>query len=265
VNPVILSFQNVSKMFHVYQSQRTLFRIASSVIQGKRLARSLWALRDVTFEIRKGDKIAVIGRNGAGKTTLFRVAAGIYKPTSGRIQQKENVKSLFRYGLGLNAQLSVLDNIYLMGAYYGMLVAEVRKKLDEILDFSELEEFLYAPVKHLSSGQVQRLCFSVFIQSRESFMAFDESTSMADLRFQKKVGMFFDDLFRSDQTLLLASHNLSDLAARCRHAIWLEKGGLQAYGPTAEVIKGYQDFCDQYEAESTEQVRDEAGQQKLER
>ena len=242
-NGALLRFDEVSKRFTVFQNERTLFRLTRKIAQRALVKKEIWALKGVSLEIAEGEKVAVLGRNGSGKTTLFRVAAGIFRPTSGRVIREKPLVPLFRYGLGLAPDLAVLDNIFLLGAFHGLVAKEVKKKLEAILAFSELEEFLYVPVKKLSSGQVQRLNFSVFMQSETDFLAFDESTALADLEFQLKVSRYFDELMRSGKTVLMASHDLEFLGASCQKGIWLERGEIRQTGPVREVIRAYQEFC----------------------
>jgi len=240
----LLAIENVSKVFHIYQVQKTLFRLGQSLLQGKPFKRELWALNDISLEINEGEKIGLIGQNGAGKSTLLRVTSGIYKPSSGSIRLKKPLTPLFRYATGLHPYLAVIDNIYILGAYYGLSVFEIGRKLDEILDFAELEELRYLPVKKLSAGQYQRLCFSVFMQTHETFLAFDESMSLADLRFQKKTASYFNALMNNpEKTVIFASHALSHIREFCKRAVWLESGNIRKIGPVDEITREYEAAC----------------------
>lgn len=241
----LLRMQNVGKLFHIYKAHKTLFRLASSLARKIPAYQTLWALKGISLDVQKGEKIAVIGPNGAGKTTLFRVVCGIYRPTEGCIIRNELLKPLFRYGTGMNPYMAVIDNIYLLGAFYGLSVREVNARLEEILAFSELEKFLYLPVKNLSAGQVGRLCFSVFIQSRDDFFAFDETTALADLSFQKKMSEYFKRMMSSpEKTVLMAAHNLEEIKAYCQRAIWLDEGRVRMDGPCEEVVGAYRASCE---------------------
>lgn len=246
----LLKLSGMGKRFEIFKVKQTLFNLAQDVVQRLPLSEEFWALKDINLEVREGDKIAVIGRNGAGKSTLFRVMSGIYDPTEGSIEASAPVRPLFRYGTGMNGYMAVLDNIYMLGAFYGLSVSEVRKKIPEILAFSELEKFVYLPVKNLSSGQIGRLSFSVFIQNRENFLAFDESTAMADILYQKKMGEYFKKMMADDsKTVLMASHSVDDLKRYCRTAVWLEKGRIMKAGPVSEVLEEYRSFCAKLPAE----------------
>ncbi len=248
----ILEAVNISKRFHVYTQQKTLFRLGKSLLKGTPIRREFWALKNIHFQIAEGEKIAVVGRNGAGKTTLLRLMAGIYRPNEGEIKTRKTPQPLFSYGIGLNPFLSVLDNIFVLGAFHGLVAGEVKRALEDIVEFSGLRDFLHAPAKDLSSGQKQRLLFSVFIHNPSDFLLFDESTSMADLEFQIKTDTWFEKLMTSEKTLLICSHNLKFLEKHCTRAFWLEKGEIKASGEPAEVINLYKDFC---RAQTEERLR----------
>jgi|GEM_PF-817122 len=247
MSPVILKANNISKRFEIYLVRKTLFRLAKTVAQRLPLSHELWALHRISLEVRQGDKIAVIGRNGSGKTTLFRLLSGIYAPTEGTIEAACPVRPLFRYGMGMNPQMTVLDNIFLIGSFYGLSVPDIRNRMETILAFSELDKLAYVPVKNLSAGQIGRLTFSVFIQNQEDFLAFDESTAMADNPFQAKMGSYFSRLMADEtKTVLMASHNLNELRRYCKTAIWLESGQIARTGPVDEVASAYEEFCAAY-------------------
>ncbi len=240
----ILKLENIGKHFPIYQEHHTLYRLSRSFAQGLALKQALWALRHINLEVKKGEKIAIIGLNGAGKTTLFRIASGIYAPTEGRVYSQERLVPFFSYHVGMNPLLSVLDNIYIMAAFYGIVVKEICEKIQDILDFSELEVFAQTPVRFLSTGQMLRLTFSVFAQTRDRFLAFDENPGFGDLRFEQKARQYFNQLIADpEKTILMASHALDLLPNYCRRALWLHEGQLRMDGPVPEVLKAYRDFC----------------------
>jgi len=243
MSETILKAVDLSKCFKIYTQQRTLFRLSQSLISKNPIKKELWALKNISFEISRGEKLAILGANGAGKTTLLRLLAEILEPTSGHIECCELPHPLFKYGMGMNPILPVIDNVYLLGAFHGLSVEEINKKIDEIISFAELEPFLYVSLRSLSSGQKQRLLFSVFIQSHRSFLAFDESTSAADLRFKTAIGVYFDKLMNSSKTLIMTSHNLQFLSQHCTRAIWLEKGEIKEIGNPKALIKDYKKYA----------------------
>lgn len=238
MSDTILKAANISKCFRIYTQEKTLFRLSKSLLSKNPLKEELWALKNISLEIFKGEKIALLGANGAGKTTLLRILSDIIEPTTGTIEGTLP-HPLFRYGVGLDASLPVIDNVYLLGAFHGLTVAEVNSRMDAIIQLAELAPFLYVPVRKLSTGQRQRLLFSVFIQSDYPFLAFDESTSSADLKFKKTVHTYFKNLMTSDKTVLLTSHSLPFLEKYCTRAIWLDRGEIRREGNPAEVIEAY--------------------------
>ncbi len=239
----VVSFHRVSKSFRIYKSEKTLFRLTKSLLNRHEVQKKIFALKDVSFDLRRGDKVAIIGRNGAGKTTLLRIACGIFLPSEGIVTRSAPLTPLFQYGIGLNPYLSVQENIYIVGAFYGICVDEIKRKLEAILSFSELGDFLYVPVKNLSSGQIQRLAFSVFVQVDEPCLAFDESTSLADLQFQKKTQDYFKRLMNPEKTFLMATHDMTAVRQYCQRALWLEKGKIEMAGDAALVVPAYEKFC----------------------
>jgi len=239
----LVRLEKVGKCFRIYQQQRTLFRLGRSLIGGKPLRRELWALKNVSFDVTKGEKVGIIGKNGSGKTTLLRLLAGILRPTEGKVRTRVEFTSLFNYSAGLNPYLPVIDNIYLIGAMHGILVSEVNKRLEEIVEFSGLRDFMYVQVKDLSSGQRQRLFFSIFAHTSAQHLAFDESTSMADLSFRKKAADYFESAMASKKTILMASHDIKFLETHCEKVVWLDHGEVQEIGDPLRILDRYQEFC----------------------
>ena len=239
----LIEVSGVSKKFTVYRQHKTLFRLSQSWIKGVPITRELWALKDVSFSISPGEKVGLVGRNGAGKTTLLRILAGIYRPGSGSVRTPEDIQALFNYGLGFNPHLSVADNIYVLGAYQGLTVDEIREKMQVILEFSSLQDLLYLPAKDLSSGQKERLLFSVFVQTRSRCLLLDESITLADLGFQKKSEDWLRQAAESSRTILMTSHNLDLLRRHCPRILWLEKGSLIADGASDGILEEYARHC----------------------
>ncbi|HTL48916.1 MAG TPA: ATP-binding cassette domain-containing protein [Verrucomicrobiae bacterium] len=243
MNEPLVRLDKVSKCFQIYQQHKTLFRLGQSLLGGVPLKRELWALREVSLEVKRGEKIGLIGKNGCGKTTLLRVLAGILDPTAGSVEVRSPLSVLFNYSLGLNPYLPVLDNIYLLGAVHGILVSEVTNHIEEIVEFSGLRELLYMQVKDLSAGQKQRLFFSVFAQTAADFLAFDESTTVADMSFRKKAEGYFDRLMDSERTVIIASHEMKFIARHCTRVIWMDSGRIKIDGAPEETIGQFQEFC----------------------
>jgi lipopolysaccharide transport system ATP-binding protein len=198
-----------------------------------------WALKDISFEVKQGDRIGIIGRNGAGKTTLLKLLSRITEPTSGRIAIKGRVASLLEVGTGFHPELTGRENIFLNGAILGMTKAEIRKKFNEIVEFAEIEKFLDTPVKHYSSGMYVRLAFAVAAHLQSEILLVDEVLAVGDGQFQKKCLGKMGDVAEEGRTLLFVSHNMGAVLSLCRHAILLGEGEILSQGTVSSVIDRY--------------------------
>jgi lipopolysaccharide transport system ATP-binding protein len=198
-------------------------------------------LRDVTFEIAAGDVVGIIGRNGAGKSTLLKVLSRITAPTHGRVELFGRVGSLLEVGTGFHPELTARENIYLNGAILGMRHAEIRKKFDEIVAFSEVEKFIDTPVKHFSSGMYVRLAFAVAAHLEPEILIVDEVLSVGDVGFQKKCLGKMGDVARTGRTVLFVSHNLGAVTQLCNRGIVIKGGEIVFDGKPTEAISTYVD------------------------
>ena len=201
--------------------------------------RTLWALRDLSFDVSSGDVFGVIGRNGAGKSTLMKVLSRITDPTSGRIDLYGRVGSLLEVGTGFHPELSGRDNIYLNGAILGMRRSEIRRKFDEIVQFAEVDQFIDTPVKRYSSGMYVRLAFSVAAHLEPEILLVDEVLAVGDARFQRKCLGKMQDVAQQGRTVLFVTHNMTTLQNLCTSACLLESGRLVAQGEVNEIIRLY--------------------------
>jgi lipopolysaccharide transport system ATP-binding protein len=200
---------------------------------------TIWALKDVTFEVQPGEVVGIIGRNGAGKSTLLKILSRITEPTTGRVEIRGRVGSLLEVGTGFHPELTGRENVYLNGAILGMKRAEVDRKFDEIVAFAEVEKFIDTPVKHYSSGMYVRLAFSVAAHLDTDILLVDEVLSVGDVKFQQKCMGKMQDRAFADKTILFVSHNLPAVAQFCRRAVLFESGNLVAEGDTARVLPLY--------------------------
>jgi lipopolysaccharide transport system ATP-binding protein len=199
-----------------------------------------WALRDVSFEVQPGEVVGIIGRNGAGKSTLLKILSRIVEPTYGIARLRGRVASLLEVGTGFHPDLTGRENIYLNGAMLGMRKVEIDRKLDDIIAFSEIEEFLDTPVKRYSSGMYVRLAFAVAAHLEPEILIVDEVLAVGDYGFQKKCMGKMRDVARGDgRTILFVSHNMGALAQLCERCVLLEQGKVVMIGPIAEGIKRY--------------------------
>ncbi|HTZ40605.1 MAG TPA: polysaccharide ABC transporter ATP-binding protein [Syntrophales bacterium] len=200
---------------------------------------TIWALRNVSFDIRGGDTVGVIGRNGAGKSTLLKILSRITEPTTGRVRLRGRVGALLEIGTGFHSELTGEENVYLSGAILGMKHDEIRRKFDEIVAFAEVEKFIRTPVKHYSSGMYLRLAFAVAAHLDPEILLVDEVLAVGDVSFQKKCLGKMDAVAHEGRTVLFVSHNLGAVQRLCRSAVLLERGEVKAYGPAAEVSALY--------------------------
>ncbi|MEJ7654279.1 MAG: ABC transporter ATP-binding protein [Chloroflexia bacterium] len=198
-----------------------------------------FALKDVSLDIRHGEAVGVIGRNGAGKSTMLKLLSRITKPTTGSITLHGRVGSLLEVGTGFHSELTGRENIYLNGAILGMGRAEIRRKLDQIVAFSEIEDFINTPVKYYSSGMYTRLAFSVAAHLEPDILVVDEVLAVGDAAFQKKCLGRMQDVAREGRTVLFVSHNMLAIQSLCQRAVWLEAGEVAADGEANTVVGAY--------------------------
>lgn len=223
---------------------RKLFRpFHSSALTPNSSQEEFWALQDVSFEVKQGDRIGIIGRNGAGKSTLLKVLSRITEPTTGSVRIRGRVASLLEVGTGFHPELTGRENIYLNGAILGMHRAEIKKKFDEIVDFAEIEKFLDTPVKRYSSGMYVRLAFAVAAHLEPEILVVDEVLAVGDAQFQKKcLGKMEDVSAKEGRTILFVSHIVPALQAICNRALLLNNGVIEQDGPVEPVITSYLHF-----------------------
>lgn len=238
----VVSVNNVTKLYKIGGPSSSSLRDAISGLVRRSVDRSkteLWALKDVSFEVGEGDTLGIIGRNGAGKSTLLKILSRITKPTSGSAEIRGRVGSLLEVGTGFHNELTGRENVYLSGAILGMRRVEIEKRFDEIVAFSEIEQFLDTPVKHYSSGMYMRLAFSVAAHLEPEVLIVDEVLAVGDSVFQNKCLGKIGQVSRSGRTVLFVSHNLGSLAQICNRGILLNKGELVFDGAIAETVSEY--------------------------
>jgi lipopolysaccharide transport system ATP-binding protein len=203
-------------------------------------AKDFWALKGVSFEIKQGEVVAIIGRNGAGKSTLLKVLSRITEPTEGRVEINGRVASLLEVGTGFHPELTGRENIFLNGAILGMMQSEIKKKFDEIVAFAEVEKFLDTPVKRYSSGMYVRLAFAVAAHLEPEILVVDEVLAVGDAQFQKKcIGKMQEVSYQQGRTVIFVSHNLAAVLQLTSSAIVLEKGRVRYIGPTEKAVELY--------------------------
>jgi lipopolysaccharide transport system ATP-binding protein len=214
---------------------RRLRRLGGNAPENERF----WALKDVSFEVEKGDVVGIVGKNGAGKSTLLKILSEVTEPTSGRIELEGRIGSLLEVGTGFHPELTGRENIFLNGAILGMSRAEIRKKFDEIVAFSEIERFLDTPVKRYSSGMYVRLAFSVAAHLEPEILVVDEVLAVGDARFQKKCIAKMEEVRKCGRTILFVSHNMVAVRSICERVLWLESGEIKRTGSAIDVTEEY--------------------------
>ncbi len=199
----------------------------------------VWALRGVSFEVRQGEILGIIGRNGAGKSTLLKILSRVTAPASGEVRVKGRIASLLEVGTGFHPELTGRENIFLNGAILGMTKAEIRKKLDEIITFAGIEKFLDTPVKRYSSGMYVRLAFAVAAHLEPEILVVDEVLAVGDAEFQKKCLGKMQDVSRIGRTVLFVSHDMNNITRLCRNGLLLNQGQVEAHGEITAVVAEY--------------------------
>ncbi|PBQ33849.1 ABC transporter [Sphingobacteriaceae bacterium] len=234
----LISKNTSQKTDTLYGSVLNSFKNAKAFTK-KTVKEEFWALKDVSFEIQKGDRVGIIGRNGAGKSTLLKILSRITPPTSGKIEYTGRMASLLEVGTGFHGDLTGRENIYLNGSILGMSKGEIDRKFDEIVSFSEVERFIDTPVKRYSSGMYVRLAFSVAAHLDQEILILDEVLAVGDSVFQKKCIDKLNSISREGRTVLFVSHNFAAIESLCNTAILLEKGKLILQGAVTEVFNNY--------------------------
>ena len=214
-------------------------QIGSGITQVTQPDDRFWALQNVSFEVKQGDILGIIGRNGAGKSTLLKILSQVTSPTRGEVRYKGRIASLLEVGTGFHPELTGRENIFLNGAILGMNKAEIHSKLDEIVAFAEMERFLDTPVKRYSSGMYVRLAFAVAAHLEPEILIVDEVLAVGDAQFQKKCLGKMEDVVREGRTVLLVSHNMGVINRLCQTCIFLRNGQIASTGPSAQIVEEY--------------------------
>jgi lipopolysaccharide transport system ATP-binding protein len=243
------------------RSTKTFARKAGDLFHGRQIVQGdeledVWALRDVSFDINRGEVVGIIGRNGAGKSTLLKILSRIIEPTAGRVHIAGRVASLLEVGTGFHPELTGRENIFLNGAILGMTRAEIRRKFDEIVAFAEVERFLDTPVKRYSSGMYVRLAFAVAAHLEPEILIVDEVLAVGDAEFQTKCLGRMREVSQAGRTVLFVSHNLPAVRLLCSRALLLQGGELVAEGTAPAMVDRY--LSDAWRAQGTSSPKNEA-------
>ena len=198
-----------------------------------------WALKDITFHVNKGEVVGIVGSNGAGKSTLLKVISGVMKPTNGKVTVNGNISPMIELGAGFDPELTARENIYLNGSILGYSKEMLDNKFNEIVEFSELKDFLEVPVKNFSSGMTAKLAFSIATIVDPEILIVDEILSVGDMRFQEKSKKKMMSMISGGTTVLYVSHSIQSIKDICTKAIWIEQGKMKMIGEVDEVCDAY--------------------------
>ncbi|OCN00660.1 teichoic acid ABC transporter ATP-binding protein [Clostridium sp. W14A] len=236
----MIEVQDVSMRFRLANDRiLSIKEFVTAKLSGKLTYQDFWALKNISFEMKKGEVVGVIGRNGAGKSTLLKIISGIMKPTTGRIICHGNVVPMLELGSGFDFDLTGRENIFLNGAILGYTQEFLESRYQEILDFSELGRFIDIPIRNYSSGMMMRLAFSIATMVHPDILIVDEILSVGDEAFQKKSYTRMMELMNGGTTVLFVSHSLNQIRTMCNRVIWLDNGELRMFGDVQEVCDTY--------------------------
>ncbi len=238
---VMVKVDNVSMKFNLSSEKFDSFKeYVIKSIKNQVSFEEFWALKDVSFEVKRGDALGLIGLNGSGKSTMLKIIAGVLKPTEGAVQVYGNVAPLIELGAGFDMDLTAEENVFLNGALLGHPRKEMEEYYDDIVGFSELKDFMDVPVKNFSSGMVSRLGFAIATIGTPDILIVDEVLSVGDFRFQEKCEERIKTMVNKGTTILFVSHSIKQVEKICNKIVWLEKGKLRSYGIAKDICEEYQ-------------------------
>lgn len=238
----MIKVNNVSMKFNLgIEKNFSLKQFFIDVLSGKKKQKSeFWALSDVSFDVKKSEVVGFVGSNGAGKSTLLKVIAGVMKPTKGNVEVGGNICPMIELGAGFDMDLTARENIFLNGAVLGYTKEFIEQKFDEIVAFSELQNFLDVPVRNFSSGMVARLAFSIATIVDPEILIVDEILSVGDIAFQQKSENKMRTMIGGGTTVLFVSHSINQIKSLCDRVIWLDHGQIKKIGPAKEICEEYE-------------------------
>ncbi|MBS4913646.1 MAG: ABC transporter ATP-binding protein [Veillonella sp.] len=238
-----ISIKNVSMEFYLAEEQFSGLKDFVIMATKRRLKfKKFCALKNINLEIKKGESWALIGENGCGKSTLLKVISGIYKPTKGVVRVNGSIAPLIELGAGFDSELTARENIYLNGAVLGHSKKVMNQYFDEIIEFSELKDFLDVPIKNFSSGMVARLGFAIATAIKADIIIIDEILAVGDYAFQQKCYKRMEEMKKNGTTIIFVSHDEDQVRSMCKNAVWISHGEIQAIGETKDVCDLYKEY-----------------------
>ena len=235
-----INIDSVSKSFRLpHEKKRTLFHNLIGIVKRQMSYEEFWALKNVSFEVKKGETFGIIGKNGSGKSTLLKILAKVLYPDSGTLAMNGRVASFLELGVGFQPELSAEENVYIYGSILGLTRKEIRQKYDQIFEFAELENFKNMKLKNFSSGMYLRLAFACAIHANPDTMLIDEVFAVGDTAFQKKCSDKIKEFQNQGRTIVFVSHSMDSVKQICQRTLLLNKGQMVMLGPTEDVVKEY--------------------------
>ncbi len=245
-NNIAIKVENITKIYHLYDQPQDRIKELFHPLR-KDYHHDFYALNDVSFEVRKGETVGILGKNGAGKSTILKVITGVITPTSGSLEVNGKISSLLELGTGFNPEYSGLENIYFNGTFMGFTREEMDTKVDSIIEFADIDDYIHQPVRTYSSGMFARLAFSVAINVEPELLIIDEALSVGDGLFQHKCTNQMKKMMKNGVTILFVSHSIEAIKSLCQRAVWLENGSVKMIGDATQLANIYQNevFLDQ--------------------
>jgi len=241
----VIELRDVSLCYRLAKQKiPSLKEYAIHFVKGSLAYEQLWALREVSVAITEGETVGIVGRNGAGKSTLLKVISGVLKPTRGRLWRRGWVAPILELGTGFDYELTGYENVYLNALLLGRQRREIDQRLDQIVDFSGLDDFIRSPIRNYSSGMLARLGFAIATAWQPDVLILDEVLAVGDARFLKRCEQRIDEFRRAGTTILIVSHDSDAVRKNCRRCLWLERGELLDDGPTDEILDRYREFSE---------------------
>ena len=238
----IIEVNDVSMRFNLAEEKAdTLKEYFVKLVTGKLNFNEFYALKNVSFQVKPGDSVALIGKNGSGKSTMLKIIAGVMYPTGGSVSVRGKIAPLIELGAGFDLELTARENIYLNGAILGYGREIMDQQFEDIVSFSELQDFIDVPIKNYSSGMVARLGFAIATIVKADILVVDEILAVGDFKFQEKCRARMSEMLAAGTTLLFVSHNAEQVKSLCKKAVWLDEGRVAAFGDTETVYQMYED------------------------
>lgn len=240
---IVISLNNVSMHFNMCNEKlNSLKEYFIKFVKRKLFFKRFVALENINLKIEKGDVFGIVGLNGSGKSTLLKIICGVLKPTIGKVEIRGRISPLIELGAGFNMDLTARENIFLNGAVLGYSKRFMNEKFDEIVEFSEMENFLDVPMKNYSSGMVARVAFAVATIVKPDILIIDEILSVGDFKFQEKCNKRIEELMKGDTTVIIVSHHMEEIEKVCNNVLWLDHGHLKMVGETEKVCTAYKNI-----------------------